>query len=78
MLGVELDRLQVGPLLWRAWALTEECLLVEFVADGSDIGDAEFMEDYHFNQVCLQQFLEIKSFGMMLIGYPLQVYWGLV
>ena len=61
MLGGELGRLQVGPLLWRAWALTEECLLVEFVADGSDIGDAEFMEDYHFNQVCLQQFLEIKK-----------------
>ena len=37
MLGVELGRLQVGPLLWRAWALTEECLLVEFVADGLDV-----------------------------------------
>ncbi len=61
MLGVELDRLQVGSLLWRAWALTEECLLVEFVADGSDIGDAEFVDDYHLNQVCLQQFLEIKK-----------------
>ena len=61
MLGVELGRLQVGPLLWRAWALTEECLLVEFVADGLDVGDTEILDDYNRNQACLQQFLEIKK-----------------
>ena len=67
MLGGELGRLQVGPLLWRAWALTEECLLVEFVAhsldvgSGSDVGDAEFMDDYDFNNACLQHFLRDKK-----------------
>ncbi|MEL0011233.1 MAG: carboxyltransferase domain-containing protein, partial [Bacteroidota bacterium] len=45
MLGVEVGRLQVGALLWRAWALTEECLLVELDR----------------NQACLQQFLAIKK-----------------
>ena len=34
MLGGEIGRLQVGPFLWRAWPLTEECLLIEFVDDG--------------------------------------------
>ena len=67
MLEGELGRLQVGPLLWRAWALTEECLLVEFVTDGldkdlgSDVSDAEFVDDYNRNQECLKQFLEIKK-----------------
>ena len=61
MLGVELDRLEVGSLFWRAWALTEECLLVEFIADGSDLGDDEFLDDHDRNQACLQHFLEIKK-----------------
>ena len=67
MLGGELGRLQVGPLLWRAWALTEECLLVEFVThsldvgSGSDVGDAEFVDDYDLNQSCLEHFLKIKK-----------------
>lgn len=52
MLGVEVGRLQVGALLWRAWALTEECLLVELVSSGFDLDR---------NQVCLQQFLAIKK-----------------
>jgi len=63
VLGGELGRLQLGPLLWRAWALTEECLLVEFVDGGLDVGsgDADFIDDYDRNQACLQQFLEIKK-----------------
>ncbi len=52
MLGVEVGRLQVGALLWRAWTLTEECLLVELVSSGFDLDR---------NQVCLQQFLAIKK-----------------
>lgn len=61
MLGAELGRLQVGSLLWRSWALTEECLLVEFLTDGKNVDDAEFVDDYSRNQACLQQFLEIKK-----------------
>ena len=63
VVGSELDRLQVGVLLWRAWALTEECLLVEFVSGGldtdsdSEVADEEDARDHDGNQVCLQQFL---------------------
>lgn len=67
MVGSELDRLQVGVLLWRAWALTEECLLVEFVSAGldtdsdSEVADEEDARGHDRNQVCLQQFLMIKK-----------------
>ena len=61
MLVGELGRLQVGPLMWRAWALTEECLLVEIVTDELDVSNSKFVDDYDCNQVCLHQFLELKK-----------------
>ena len=67
VVGSELGRLQMGVLLWRAWALTEECLLVEFVSgrldadSDSEVADEEDVRHHDRNQVCLQQFLAIKK-----------------